>query len=72
MGVFSRTSPAACRSWSRRAILRYSASARPARKKIGLMTEMVTSSVFSPRPTRFPAFTFVVPTRPAIGALMVV
>ena len=54
----------------RRASRRYSASLMPARKRIGSTCETVVSSVLSPRPTRLPAFTCVVPTSPSIGDVM--
>ena len=37
------------------------------RKMIGSIGETVVSSVLSPRPTRLPGFTCVVPTSPLIG-----
>ena len=60
----ARSSP----SWTRFAIRRYSASLIPARNRIGSTSETVVSSVLSPRPTRLPALTFVVPTIPSRGA----
>ena len=64
--------PLALASSLRLASRRYSASLSPARKRIGSTWEIVVSSVLSPRPTRLPAFTSVVPTIPLIGALMFV
>src|SRR6185369_10379766 len=54
-----------------RASRRYSASARPARKRIGSISDTVVSRVLSPRPTRLPAFTSVVPTSPSRGEITV-
>ena len=66
MGIFSPLRSARISS-ARRAMRRYSASLIPARKRIGSTVDTVVSSVLSPRPTRLPAFTSVVPIRPSTG-----
>jgi hypothetical protein len=40
------------------------------RKMIGSIDDTVVRSVLSPRPTRLPAFTCVVPTNPLIGEVI--